>query len=182
MAMSVAETAHPVTLVLGGARSGKSRYAQELAAVQGRVLFVATATGGDAEMRAKIARHQADREVAGLAWTVCEEPVRVGKMIAGQGAGFDVAVVDCLTLYVGNLMERDDAGRQMNGLLNALQAAPCAVVLVSNEVGSGVVPEFASGREYRELLGELNQRVAALATDVVLMVAGLPLVLKGGGR
>jgi adenosylcobinamide kinase/adenosylcobinamide-phosphate guanylyltransferase len=176
-----------VTLVLGGVRSGKSRYAQQLGEQVERVLFVATApaASSDAEMRRKIERHQADRPAA---WRTVEEPLEVARVLQEQGPGCDLAIVDCLTLFVANLLHaagEDDAilqqmlEQQLAALCAALAAAPCDVVLVSNEVGSGVVPAYASGRQFRDALGELNQRVAAVADDVLLLVAGLPLALKG---
>jgi len=179
-----------VTLVLGGVRSGKSRYAQQLGERAERVLFVATApapssTPCDAEMRAKIEHHRATRPAA---WQTVEEPLELARVLAEQGQGCDLAIVDCLTLFVANLLHAagEDDGRlgqlieeKTTALCAALAAAPCDVVLVSNEVGSGVVPAYAAGRRYRDALGELNQRVAAVADDVLLLVAGLPLALKG---
>jgi adenosylcobinamide kinase/adenosylcobinamide-phosphate guanylyltransferase len=173
-----------VTLVLGGVRSGKSRYAQQLGERVERVLFVATApaSGSDDEMRAKIARHQADRRAD---WVTVEEPVDVARVLAECGAMYDLAIVDCLTFLVANLLHAEELdsgilGRQTAALCAALAAAPCDVALVSNEVGSGVVPAYALGRRFRDALGELNQQVAAVADDVLLLVAGLPLALKGG--
>jgi adenosylcobinamide kinase/adenosylcobinamide-phosphate guanylyltransferase len=174
-----------VTLVLGGVRSGKSRYAQQLGEQVERVLFVATApaSGSDDEMRAKIERHRADRPAG---WATVEEPLELARALTEQGAEYDLAIVDCLTLFVANLLhaeneEQNEAilDRQTTALCAALAAAPCDVVLVSNEVGSGVVPAYALGRRFRDALGELNQRVAEAADDVLLLVAGLPLALKG---
>jgi adenosylcobinamide kinase/adenosylcobinamide-phosphate guanylyltransferase len=172
-----------VTLVLGGVRSGKSRYAQQLGDQVERVLFVATApaSGSDDEMRAKIERHRADRPAD---WATAEEPLELARVLTEQGAGYDLAIVDCLTLFVANLLHAEEVNngildRQARALCAALAASPCDVVLVSNEVGSGVVPAYALGRRFRDALGELNQRVAAAADDVLLLVAGLPLALKG---
>ncbi len=170
-----------VTLVLGGVRSGKSRYAQQLAEQSSRVVFVATATRCDDEMSRKIERHCEDRPKD---WTTVEEPLELAAVIAGHEANCDVIVIDCLTVFAANLMgtEKDDASvidRRIAELCDALRSAMCPVVLVSNEVGSGVHPSHPSGRRYRDLLGEINQRVARVADDVVLMVAGLPLALKG---
>jgi adenosylcobinamide kinase / adenosylcobinamide-phosphate guanylyltransferase len=171
-----------VTLVLGGVRSGKSRYALQLAARAQRVTFLATAerrADEDAEMQRKIERHRAERPQH---WTTIEEPLNLAAAI-GSASNCDLLLIDCLTLFAGKLIEvygENEAGIAANvdALCAALRASSCSVVLVSNEVGSGVVPAFEMGRRYRDLLGEINQRVAAIANHVVLMVAGLPLTLK----
>jgi adenosylcobinamide kinase/adenosylcobinamide-phosphate guanylyltransferase len=172
-----------VTLVLGGARSGKSTYAQRLAEQHEKVLFLATATRSDEEMTAKIARHRDDRPQH---WSTVEEPVAIAQVIRDCGPSHQIVLIDCLTLWAANLLGRhgnEDAPQAMldaaiDDLCAVLAAPPCAIALVSNEVGSGIVPAYAIGRRYRDLLGEINQRVAQAATDAVLMVAGLPLVLK----
>ncbi len=175
-----------VTLVLGGVRSGKSRWAQEFASKFDRVAYVATAQARDAEMREKIQRHQEDRPKH---WQTLEEPLELARVLTDRAAEFDILLVDCLTVFVANLLEAAEAdpesfGQRIESLVEALREAPVSIVLVSNEVGSGVVPPYPAGRRYRDALGELNQRVAAIADNVVLMVAGLPLALKGniGGR
>ena len=171
-----------ITLVLGGVRSGKSRFAQRLAEQAGRVTFVATAEcRDDAEMLAKIERHRADRPAA---WRTIEEPLCLAKVIQQAGGDCDLLLIDCLTLFAANLLEAcgDDAARldaAIDQLCNELAMAPCAIVLVSNEVGSGVVPAYELGRRFRDVVGEINQRVAAVADTVLLMVAGLPFPLKG---
>jgi adenosylcobinamide kinase/adenosylcobinamide-phosphate guanylyltransferase len=170
-----------VTLVLGGVRSGKSRWAQTLAGNFERVAYVATAQARDAEMRVKIRRHQEDRPAH---WQTVEEPLELVRVLEDHAGEFDLLLVDCLTVFVSNLMEvaETDAasmGRRVDAFLEALRLVPASVILVSNEVGSGVVPPYPAGRVYRDALGELNQRVAAIADNVVLMVAGLPLALKG---
>ena len=175
-----------VTLVLGGVRSGKSRYAQELAARSSRVTFLATAERrDDEEMRSKIERHRAERPAH---WTTVEEPLDLAGAIQQAGSDCDVLLIDCLTLFAANLLEAHGESAELlqvrvdtpvEAFCDALRSVPCSVVLVSNEVGSGVVPAYVLGRQYRDLVGEINQRVAALADTVILMVAGLPLALKG---
>ena len=170
-----------VTLVLGGARSGKSRYAQQLAEQSQRVVFVATAKASDDEMNAKIERHKQDRP---RDWLTVEEPLELPKVLAEHEVYSDVIVIDCLTIYTANLMEAEgensaSIGDRIKALCEALGRVQCNVVLVSNEVGSGVHPVSPLGRAYRDLLGEINQKIARISDDVVLMVAGLPLALKG---
>jgi adenosylcobinamide kinase / adenosylcobinamide-phosphate guanylyltransferase len=170
-----------LTLVLGGVRSGKSRYALQLAAPMQRVTFLATAERDeDEEMQRKIQRHRDERPQH---WTTIEESLNLATAI-GSVKNCDLLLIDCLTLFAGKLIEvhGEDLpaiSASVDALCAALTASSCAVVLVSNEVGSGVVPAFELGRRYRDLLGEINQRVASIADHVVLMVAGLPLALKG---
>lgn len=169
---------NPVTLVLGGVRSGKSRYAQQLGERAARVVFVATAKAGDdPEMRRKIERHQGSRP---LDWQTVEEPLRLAELIARHGSSCDLMIIDCLTVFAANLLDAEgDEQSAVDALCSALKSPPCSIVLVSNEVGSGVVPAYPSGRRFRDLLGEMNQSVARVASNVLLLVAGLPLVLKG---
>lgn len=171
-----------VVLVLGGVRSGKSRYAQNLAETWPKVTFIATAPrSDDEEMRRKIVRHQADRPAW---WTTVEEPLELGRVLESRAGQTDAILIDCLTLFAANLLDAhaNEESRlldEVDRLCTALRTAAQPVILVSNEVGSGVVPAFASGRRFRDLAGEINQRVAAVADTVLLMVAGLPLTLKG---
>ena len=166
-----------LTLVLGGARSGKSRYAESI--VMGLPppwIYVATAEPLDDEMLARIAEHRARR---GSDWRSIEAPRDLAGALSEMPAGAAV-LVDCLTLWLSNLMlagaDIDAETERLDGVL-ARSATP--VVLVSNEVGSGIVPDNALARRFRDAQGRLNQRVAARADRVVLMVAGLPLVVKG---
>jgi adenosylcobinamide kinase/adenosylcobinamide-phosphate guanylyltransferase len=170
-----------VTLVLGGVRSGKSRFALEIASRSSTVCFVATAQASDEEMRRKIERHRGERPAH---WWTVEEQLDLARVIALSDAQCELVLIDCLTLFAANLMEAhgEDAAAIENcvaALCAAVQNASCSIVLVSNEVGSGIVPAYQAGRRFRDLLGELNQRLAAIANEVVLMVAGLPLEIKG---
>jgi adenosylcobinamide kinase/adenosylcobinamide-phosphate guanylyltransferase len=170
-----------ITLVLGGVRSGKSRFAQTLAARISSVAFVATARPLDEEMRLKIEHHQAERPKE---WRTIEEPLDLDRVLAEEGLTHRILVVDFLTLYAANLLEAECGNlaaieERLQRLYAALRSVPCSVALVSNEVGSGVVPPYPEGRQYRDVLGEINQRVASIADNVLLMVAGLPLALKG---
>lgn len=170
-----------LTLVLGGARSGKSRHAQELAQTQAEaadlpVNYVATARAGDAEMAARIARHQAERPAH---WLTREEPVHLATAIAE--AGNACVLVDCLTLWLMNLLEAGEAVFQAEraALLAALAGHPGRVILVANEIGLGVVPLGELSRRFVDEAGWLNQDIARLADEVVFLAAGLPLILKG---
>ncbi len=166
-------------LILGGARSGKSRFAGAGLPARGRVTVVATAEAGDADMAARIARHQADRSPH---WRTLEAPLDLVPALGEAARAADVVIVDCLTLWVANLMARgdgDEAILKEADALAALAAAPAADLrIVSNEAGLGVHPATADGLRFRDLLGLVNQRVAAACARVVLMVAGLPHMLK----
>lgn len=180
-----------LTLILGGARSGKSRHAQAMAEQEadGRpVVFVATAQAGDEEMTERIARHQADRPAH---WRTVEEPLDVAAVLRREGNA-PVILIDCLTFFVTNHLLRsgdaahcdaevwDEAGVEtaVSDLLRAAQEVPAHVILVSNEVGLGMVPGTALGRVWRDVAGRANQQAAQAADGVTLMVAGLPLRIK----
>ena len=160
------------TLVLGGAASGKSCYAESL--FDGPAVYIATARAGDAEMAARIARHRARR---GPHWTTVEAPDRLPEALAAAGGA--AVLVDCLTLWLSNALL---AGRDAptGALLAALAGRPAPTVLVSNETGMGLVPETALGRRFRDAQGRLNRELAAAADRVVFVAAGLPLQLKPG--
>lgn len=182
-----------LTLVIGGARSGKSAYAVELATAVGRsTLYVATAEPIDAEMKARIRRHRRQRSQT---WRTLEEPLAFARRIAAEAEPGDTVIVDCLTVWLGNLLEKGigDASnpgaaetrrvrRQALGELALLCELPkkkrVNLIVVSNEVGAGLVPPYPLGRVYRDLLGEANQFVAHRAAKVVLLVAGIPVDLK----
>jgi adenosylcobinamide kinase/adenosylcobinamide-phosphate guanylyltransferase len=181
----------PLHLILGGARSGKSRHAEQLArAAALPVAYIATARAGDAEMAARIAQHRAGRPAA---WHTIEAPVDLAAALRGAAAPGKLVIVDCLTLWLSNLLfdlhPEDPAHgpvtppphyeEQRAALLLCLPRLPGTVLCVSNEIGFGVVPMGALTRFFADEMGRLNQEVAALAARVTLMVAGLPVGLKG---
>jgi adenosylcobinamide kinase/adenosylcobinamide-phosphate guanylyltransferase len=165
-----------ITLVLGGARSGKSRYAESLiTASPPPWIYVATAHAGDAEMTERIALHR-ERRAAG--WQTCEAQHDLAAALAARPTNAPL-LVDCVTLWLSNRMLADaDIERETDTLEAALAQRESSIVLVSNEVGCGIVPENALARRFRDAQGRLNQRLAARANCVVLMVAGLPLTVK----
>ncbi|HEY0063409.1 MAG TPA: bifunctional adenosylcobinamide kinase/adenosylcobinamide-phosphate guanylyltransferase [Telluria sp.] len=179
------------TLVLGGARSGKSVYAERLAEASGRALvYLATAHAGDDEMGQRIAHHRARRSAD---WTTVEAPLALADAIARHDRADTVILVDCLTLWLSNLMFCDgriypETGnaelpaplhQERQALLDILGRAKCDIILVSNEVGMGIVPLGAVSRIFTDEAGRLNQAVAAVCDGAVFVAAGLPLVLKG---
>jgi len=168
-----------ITLVLGGARSGKSRYAESLImALPPPWLYVATGEAGDDEMAARIEAHRARR---GTDWRTVEAPRDLPGAVAAAPVG-NAVLVDCLTLWLNNLMLAEaDVVAEAVRLDEVLAQAKVPIVLVSNEVGAGIVPDNALARSFRDAQGRLNQQMAARAHSVVLMIAGLPLVVKWTG-
>lgn len=166
------------TLVLGGARSGKSRFAQQLAeSLAARRVYIATAEPRDEEMRRRIIRHQADR---GPDWRTIEAPTDLIGAVGAAGPG-EAVLIDCLTLWLSNLFGRGlDWEVQLALVIEHLKQVENPIVMVSNEIGLGLVPETKLGRDFRDAQGRLNQRVAAACRRVAFVAAGLPLWLKGG--
>ena len=168
-------------LILGGCRSGKSGYALELAAGMAakNKYFMATCVPHDAEMKQRVARHQAERSAR---WTTIEVPLMLAEAIRGNSQMGNLIVVDCLTLWASNLMVEDNgsegAEAAVQRLTLAIEAARCPVILVSNEVGAGIVPENRLARQFRDNIGLINQRVAACVDRVILTVAGIPVTIK----
>ncbi len=167
----------PLTVVIGGARSGKSSYAERLLLATARPRrYIATAEAWDDEMRARIAQHQQDR---GTDWTTVEAPLDLAPALAAASRD-EAVLIDCATLWLTNHVLADhDIGDETDRLITALAACPAPVVIVTNEVGWGIVPENALARRFRDAQGRLNQRLAAEAALVVTVIAGLPLALKG---
>jgi len=175
-----------LTLVLGGVRSGKSRCAERLAAHGPPVTYLATAQAGDEEMARRIAAHRQRRPPE---WRTFEEPRQVAAVVASHAEG--TLLVECLPLWLTNLLvgADDQAGRgddafreELEGLLRAVQRAGGRIIVVSSEVGSGLMPANALARRFGDLLGEANQRLAATASEVFWCVAGIPVRIKGDTR
>lgn len=167
----------PTLLITGGARSGKSAHAEaRTCAFAGQPVYIATAEAWDDEMRARIALH---RDRRGPEWAMTEAPLDlVGALDASDGAG--PRLVDCLTMWLANLMGAErDWQTEADALIKALARQSAPVVLVTNEVGLGIVPDNALARAFRDAQGSLNRQIAAMADEVSLIVAGLPLHLKG---
>lgn len=173
-------------LILGGARSGKSHFAQELAGrLSDKVLFVATGEALDEEMQARIEEH---RKARPKSWRTLEIPTDIGKQIQKQVGDAEVVIIDCLTLLVSNLLKDEPAhpkaekriASEIDQLIACMNKLNITFIIVSNEVGMGLVPENKLGRIYRDLLGKANQLIARQVTDVHLMVAGIPVKVKVG--
>lgn len=169
------------TFVIGGCRSGKSSHAQfQAEKVDGQKLYIATCVPMDAEMRARAEQHQQQR---GAYWETLEEPVALAGAIRANCEKYGVILVDCLTLWTSNLL-LSNAGKaglekECTALTGSLEGSGCPVILVSNEVGTGIVPENELARLYRDEAGRVNQQIAAVADRVIWMVAGIPVTIKG---
>ena len=166
-----------VTLVIGGARSGKSDYAESLAGdALSDPVYIATGTPSDVEMATRIQEHRARR---GDRWRTVEEPLNLANVIASSAVLGRVILVDCLTLWLANLMAaKYDPATETGRLIRTLDAAAGPIILVANEVGLGMVPDNALAREFRDHAGRLNQAVAGVADRVIFVTAGLPMTLK----
>ncbi len=170
-----------IHLVIGGARSGKSSFAEQQALESGlAVTYIATCEARDAEMSERIAHHRQRRPAE---WRTVEEPLALADALRREVAADICVMVDCLTLWLTNVLLGESPKREeeVDKLLNILPTLPGRILLVSNEVGWGIVPENALARRFRDEQGRLNQRIAAIATDVTLVAAGLPLSLKSSG-
>ena len=168
-----------VTLITGGSRSGKSRHALALAGRFHRKAFLATAEPIDDEMKERISNHKNER---GDDFLTIEEPLRIAKALQILPSHIEVAVLDCLTVWLGNLIFHESSNLSMESeveeLLKLLKDPPCTLIIVTNEVGMGIIPGNQSAREYRDMAGWLNQNVAKLADEVVLMVSGIAMAIK----
>jgi len=166
-----------IVLITGGARSGKSRFALELASFRGKKIFVATATASDEEMRQRIESHRKERSSD---WFTIEQPIDVSRVVAENPE--NLMLIDCLTLWVSNLMMHgrndEEIQKEVQQLCECLLARRDLTILITNEVGFGIVPDNELARRFRDLSGMMNQLFAAEADAVILMVSGLPMYLK----
>lgn len=165
------------TLVLGGARSGKSRYAEKLASdAKLNLVYIATAEIRDKEMIARVKRHQADRKDQ---WKTIEEPIDIASEINKNSTSENVILIDCLTLWLSNLLEKERSiSNETKSLINAIKKAKGHLIFVSNEVGQGIVPANPLARTFRDEAGRLNQSIAETVDEVFFITAGLPMTLK----
>ena len=172
---------YSTTLIIGGCRSGKSSHALALGerSVGRRNLFIATCQPHDDEMAARIERHQKER---GRHWQTLEAPLEPDRVIRDQGPGADIILIDCLTLWISNLMMiHDDDGQVLatvDRLHQTIMTPPCPIIMVANEVGLGIVPDNGLARRFRDLAGWCNQKMAAGCRQVIWMVAGIPVPVK----
>jgi adenosylcobinamide kinase/adenosylcobinamide-phosphate guanylyltransferase len=169
-----------ITLITGGARSGKSRFAENLAMKQGEpLLYVATAASGDREMAERIARHQERR---GAGWQTIEEQYDLAGVLKGHDGWFNTILVDCITLWLTNLLlkyeDKNAVLEEVRRTVTAFPALKTPIILVSNEVGMGIIPDNPLGRTFCDLSGEANEILAAAADEVYVTFSGLPLKLK----
>jgi len=168
-----------IVLVTGGSRSGKSSHALELAGRYGRKAFIATAESLDREMRARIDEHRRTRDQS---FHTVEEPVDLARALKAIPHGVEVAVIDCITVWLGNLFYHrritDGTAPEIEAFLASLKAPSCDLIIVTNELGMGIIPADAETRQFRDVAGRINQHLARLAHEVILTVCGIPLHLK----
>ena len=168
-----------ISLITGGAKSGKSTYALLLAQQWNQKAFIATAIPFDREMQERIERHKQERNQS---FFLIEEPYSLEAAVHRIPDGTDVAVIDCLTVWIGNVMHKNaghaDGIAEIDSFLQSIKDPPCSLIVVTNEVGMGIVPENELSRVYRDRIGMVNQKIAAIAHHVVFMVSGIPLYIK----
>lgn len=172
-----------VTLLTGGSRSGKSRHALDISAGYDRKIFIATAEPLDDEMRIRISRHKEER---GSEYMTVEEPVDLAGALRSLPPGADVAIIDCLTVWIGNLMYRYgnecECFQQVEDFLALLKEPPCDLIIVTNELGMGIIPDNPLSRKFRDLAGNLNMKTAAAAGRVLFLICGIPIIIKDGEK
>jgi len=168
-----------ITLITGGVKSGKSSYALSMANTYLKKAFIATAEAFDNEMKHRIARHKSERDQS---FFLIEEPCNLGVALHRIPVGTDVAVIDCLTVWIGNVMHKNsghaDLFSEIDSFFNVIKNPPCSLIVITNEVGMGIVPENELSRAYRDRIGMVNQKIASIAHNVIFMVCGIPLMIK----
>ncbi|MBI4687312.1 MAG: bifunctional adenosylcobinamide kinase/adenosylcobinamide-phosphate guanylyltransferase [Nitrospirae bacterium] len=166
-----------ITFIIGGARSGKSSFAmKEASKLKGRKAYIATAQAHDEEMKERIEKHKQQRDEG---WDTYEEPLNIVSLINNIQHKYNVILIDCLTLWLSNLMHKGvDVSKEIESLISSLVTRHSSLFIVSNEVGMGIVPENKLAREFRDLAGFLNQRMAEIADEVYLVAAGIPVRIK----
>ena len=166
-----------VTFVIGGARSGKSSFAlKEGSALAGKKAYVATAEALDAEMKARIEKHREERSEE---WITFEEPLNIARLIEDIHEKYDVVIIDCLTVWLSNLMMNDkNVEKEIGSFCSALDSQRSTLFIVSNELGMGIVPDNELARRFRDIAGAMNQKIASLADNVYLVTAGIPVKIK----
>ncbi|MDP3297620.1 MAG: bifunctional adenosylcobinamide kinase/adenosylcobinamide-phosphate guanylyltransferase [Thermodesulfovibrionia bacterium] len=166
-----------IIFIIGGARSGKSSFAlKEASNISGKKAYIATAEALDSEMKGRIEKHRKDR---GNNWDVYEEPLKISDVLSDIKTKYDVVVIDCLTLWLSNLMHSNkDIKSEIESFCSSLFTVHCPLFTVSNEVGMGIVPDNKLAREFRDLAGFLNQKIAEIADEVYVVTAGIPVKIK----
>jgi len=169
-----------ITLITGGGRSGKSAYALKIAKKCKKKAFIATAQPFDDEMKERIALHKRDRDPS---FFLIEEPYDLAGAIQSLPGEMEIAIIDCITVWVGNCLHKQESDqKEIPGLqkfIESLKNSPCDLLIVTNEVGMGIIPDNELSRKYRDIIGTINRRIADLAQQVILMVSGIPVVIKG---
>jgi adenosylcobinamide kinase / adenosylcobinamide-phosphate guanylyltransferase len=166
-----------ITLITGGGRSGKSSFALALARHYAKKAFIATAEPIDDEMRKRIDQHKRDR---GPSFYTIEEPLNLTAALQSLPCGIEIAVIDCVSVWIGNCMHHGEVKNDstIKGFIEQLKNPPCDLIIVTNEVGMGIIPDNEQSRRYRDILGSLNQQIAKVARQVIVMVCGIPVYVK----
>ena len=166
-----------IIFIIGGARSGKSSFAlKEASTIPGKKAYIATAEALDSEMKCRIEKHRKDR---GNNWDVYEEPLKISDVLSDIKTKYDVVVIDCLTLWLSNLMHSNkDIKSEIESFCSSLSTVHCPLFTVSNEVGMGIVPDNEIARKFRDMTGVLNQKIAEIADEVYVVTAGIPIKIK----
>jgi adenosylcobinamide kinase / adenosylcobinamide-phosphate guanylyltransferase len=169
-----------ITLITGGGRSGKSEYALKLAKKYGKKAFIATAQAFDIEMKERISRHKRNRDSS---FHLIEEPIELIVALKSLPKETELAIIDCITVWIGNCLYKQESDKKeifnFQNFIESLKDPPCDLIIVTNEVGMGIIPDNELSRKYRDVIGTINCKIADVAQQVILMVSGIPVTLKG---